>query len=153
MANSKYQLSGGCHCGSVRYTMLEPPQSIQHCHCESCRKVSGCFYQTAGVVRRDKVIIDGSDYLTKYRSSESFERQFCRTCGGALFGYDEDEEAFFYVHLPTLDGGVDPGHPKDLESHTYMGEKAEWEHVSESIPHYEKEGPGEIITAIQKEEA
>jgi hypothetical protein len=153
MATSKYQLSGGCHCGSVRYTMLEPPQSIQHCHCESCRKVSGCFYQTAGVVRRDKVIIDGSDHLTKYRSSESFERQFCRTCGCALFGYDEDDVIRFYVHLPTLDGGVNPGHPKDMESHTYMGERAEWEFVSDELPHFEKEGPGEIITTIQRGES
>jgi len=152
MASRTYSLSGGCHCGAVRYTMLEPPLSVQHCHCESCRKVSGCFYQTGGVVRRDKVKIDGNQNLTKYRSSKSFERHFCSTCGGALFGYDEDDDIYFYVHLPTLDGGVHPGHPKDMESHTYMEEKAEWEFVSNELPHFQKEGPGEIITAIQRDE-
>lgn len=103
-------------------------------------------------MRRDKVIIEGSEHLTKYRSSKSFERHFCSSCGGVLFGFDDDEETMFYVHVPTLDGGVDPGHPGDMESHTYMGEKAEWEHVSEALPLFEKEGLGEIITAIQKDE-
>ncbi len=77
---------------------------------------------------------------------------FCRTCGCNLFAYDDDETTLFYVDLPTLDGGVDPRHPKDMESHIYMRSKAEWEYVSDAIPHFDKEGPGEIITAIQKTE-
>ena len=153
MGSDTYKLSGGCRCDAVRYTMLEPPLSVQHCHCQSCRKVSGCLYQTAGVVRREKVVIEGKENLKKYRYTESFERQFCRTCGCGLFGYDDNDEVYFYVHLPTLDGGVDPGHPKDMESHTYMGERAEWEFVSDELPHFEKEGPGEIITAIQRNES
>ena len=35
MVEKTFNLSGGCHCGSVRYTIHEPPLSIQHCHCES----------------------------------------------------------------------------------------------------------------------
>lgn len=142
MESDAYRLSGGCHCGAVRYTMLEPPPGVQHCHCESCRKVSGCFYQTGGVVRREKVIIDGKANLARYKYTESYERQFCRTCGCGLFGYDQDDEIHFYVHLPKLDGGVDPRHPKDMESHTYMEERAEWEFVSDRIPHLGRVGPG-----------
>ena len=36
-----FPLSGGCHCGAVRYVMHAPPLSVQHCHCEICRKTGG----------------------------------------------------------------------------------------------------------------
>ena len=150
MSEQPFKLSGGCHCGSVRYTLQEPPLSVQHCHCENCRKMSGSFGQTGGIMRKDKVSIEGDENLTIYRTSESFEQHFCRTCGCDLFSYDDDETDLFYVHVTTLDGGVNPGHSREMESHTYMGSKAEWEHVSDAIPQFEKEGPGEIITAAQR---
>jgi hypothetical protein len=103
-------------------------------------------------MRRDKVVIEGAENLTGYRTSPSFEEQFCSTCGCNLFSYEDGEANLFYVELPSLDGGVDPGHPREMESHIYMGSRAEWEHVSDAIPHYEKEGPGEIITEFQKPE-
>ena len=148
--SNETRLSGGCHCGAVRYTLHASPLSIQHCHCETCRKTSGALYTTGGVMRRDKVEIIGAENLTRYRASPSFEQQFCGTCGCDLFAYDDNETVLFYVHVSTLDDGVDPGHPKDMESHAYMRSKAEWEYVSDAIPHFEKDGIGEIITEIQK---
>ena len=146
-------LSGGCHCGAVRYTLHASPLSIFHCHCEDCRKTTGSLYQSGGVMRRDMVEINGAENLTKYRTSPSFEQQFCRTCGCNLFCYVDDEITEFYVNLPTLDGGADPGHPRDREYHGFMLSRAEWEHVSDAIPHFEKNVPGEIITDTQKTEA
>ena len=152
MSEKSFNLSGGCHCGAVRYTIFASPLSVQHCHCETCRKTTGSLYATGAVMRRDKVDIEGAKNLTRYRTSPSFEQQFCSTCGCNLFAYDDDEANLFYVDIPTLDGGVDPGHSRDMESHIYMGSRAEWEHVSDAIPHFEKDGPGEIITEIQKAE-
>ena len=152
MTEKIFHLSGGCHCGAVRYTISAPPLSVQHCHCETCRKTSGTLYRTGGVMRREEVVIEGAENLTGYRTSPSFEEHFCSICGCNLFGYDDDETNLFYVELPTLDGGVNPGHPQEMESHIYMGSRAEWEHVSDAIPQYEKEGPGEIITEFQKAE-
>ncbi len=150
MADELPNLSGGCHCGAVRYTILEPPLSVQHCHCESCRKTTGCFYNTGGVMRQKKVNIEGLDNLTKYRTSKSFEIQFCRTCGCSLFAYEDGESEYFYLNLPTLDGGTYPGHPREVESHAHVRSKAPWEYISDEIPQFEREGPGEIITEIQK---
>ena len=147
-----FPVSGGCHCGAVRYTMHAPPLSVQHCHCENCRKTSGGLSVTGGVLPRDKVQIEGADNLTAYRSSVSFERQFCRTCGCQLFGYEDGEAALFYVDVATLDGGIDPGHPREMESHIYMRSRAEWENVSDAVPHFQTDGPGEIITETQKSE-
>ena len=152
MSEKTFKLSGGCHCGAVRYTIFASPLSVQHCHCESCRKTTGSLYATGGVIRRDKVEIEGAENLTSYRTSPSFEQQFCCTCGCNLFEYDDNETTLFYFNPATLDGGVDPGHPREMESHIYMRSKAEWEHVSDVIPHFERDGPGEIITGVQKTE-
>jgi len=55
MVEKTFNLSGGCHCGSVRYTLHEPPLSVQHRNCESCRKTSDSLYATGGVMRIDLV--------------------------------------------------------------------------------------------------
>ena len=142
--SNEIKLSGGCHCGNVKYTLNASPLSVQHCHCESCRKSTGALHATVGIMQRDKVEIEGVENLTKYRTSPGFEQQFCSTCGCNLFAYDDDDTTFFLVNLPSLDGDLNPGHPKDMESHIFMRSRATWEHVSDDIPHYEAEDPREI---------
>lgn len=97
-------------------------------------------------MRRDKVEIEGEQNLTRYRTSPGFEQQFCRTCGCNLFAYDDEDATLFYVDLPTLDDGQDPGHPREMESHIFMNSRAAWEHVSDAIPHYQAGDPRAIIT-------
>ena len=142
---SEVKLTGGCHCGAVKYILRASPLSVQHCHCESCRKSTGALHATVGVMQRDKVEIEGAKNLSKYRTTPGFEQQFCRTCGCNLFAYDDDDATFFLVDLPTLDGDLEPRHPKDMESHIFMKSRATWEHVSNAIPHYEAEDRREII--------
>jgi len=144
---NQIELSGGCHCGAVRYTLHASPLSVQHCHCESCRKTRGALHATIGIMRRDKIDIEGAENLTKYLTSPDFEQQFCSTCGCNLFAY-YDDATLFLVDLPTLDDGLDPGHPREMESHIFMGSRAKWEHVSDVIPHYEAEDPREIVTEV-----
>jgi hypothetical protein len=96
-------------------------------------------------MQRDKVEIEGAQNLTKYRTSPGFEQQFCRTCGCNLFAYDDDDTTFFLVNLPTLDSNLEPGHPREMESHIFMKSRAAWEHVSDEIPHFEAEDPREIL--------
>jgi hypothetical protein len=143
--DTEINLSGGCHCGAVKYNLKASPLSVQHCHCESCRKSTGALHATFGVMRLDKVEINGDENLTKYRTSPDFEQQFCRTCGCNLFAYFEDD-SLFLVNLPTLDDGQDPGHPEAMESHIFMRSRAKWEHVSDVVSHYEAEDPREILT-------
>ena len=37
---------GGCFCGSVRYTLIGPPEWSSHCHCRSCQKALGAAFAT-----------------------------------------------------------------------------------------------------------
>ena len=147
---SRYPMAGGCVCGAVRYRLLGPPQSIQHCHCENCRKTSGEFSSTGAVIRRDLVDIEGAQNLNGYRTSPSFERKFCRTCSCYLFAYEDSEPELFYFAPATLDGGKHPGHPAGSETHIYVRSKAEWEVIGDGLPQYETSAPGEIETGLQR---
>jgi hypothetical protein len=36
------ELSGSCHCGAVRFTVISPtPYPYQACYCSICRKTAG----------------------------------------------------------------------------------------------------------------
>ena len=76
-------LSGGCHCGTIRYEMSG--DTIHHalCHCTDCRKASGAPAVSWGLVPREGLKISGSP--KSYKSSEHGRRLFCGDCGTSLF--------------------------------------------------------------------
>lgn len=147
---TKFPIEGGCHCRAVRYTLLAPALSVQHCHCSRCRKVYGNLAAQGAVIKRSQIKIEGESSLATYRSSPSFAGQFCRICGCHLFSYEDSETALMYLAPATLDGGVHPGHPDGTETHIHVGSKAEWERISDGLPQYEAASPDEIITGVQR---
>ncbi len=52
-----FPVQGGCHCNAVRYTLLAPALSVQHCHCSRCRKSSGQLSKSGAVIQRADLII------------------------------------------------------------------------------------------------
>jgi hypothetical protein len=40
-AESMAVFSGGCLCGTVRYTAKQAPTAAHYCHCSICRRQSG----------------------------------------------------------------------------------------------------------------
>lgn len=149
---TRFPLEGGCHCGAVRFSLKEPAFSVQHCHCERCRKVYGTMFGTGAVVKRSAVSITGEKNLSVYRSTPSFPDYFCKTCGCHLFAYEESEPEIMYLAVWTLDGGVHPDHPEGSEAHTYMRSKAEWDHTGKPLPTYATLSPDEIVTGLQRTE-
>lgn len=145
-------MSGGCACGCVRYKLLAAPLSVQHCHCEICRKSSGVFVSSGAVVQKKDIEILGAENLSSFRTSKSFARQFCSICGGRLFAYEDSEAHLMYFSPATLDGGKHPGHPAESESHIYVRSKAEWETIGDGLPQFETASPDEIMTDLQRKD-
>ena len=132
-------LSGGCQCGAVRYTIHEPVRETFHCHCSMCRKVHGALFATISTVSKDKFTIDkGADNIAMFKSSASYSRKFCKTCGGHLLGEWAKEPNFVYFTTGTLDGGAHPGHPKGKERHIHVGSKAPWHEITDDLPQDEE---------------
>ncbi|WP_326524223.1 GFA family protein [Sphingomonas sp.] len=80
-------ITGGCHCGAVRYEAEGQPQHNALCHCTDCRRSAGAPAVGWALFPQAKVTIKGSP--TRYNSSGDVDRQFCGTCGTGLFFYSE----------------------------------------------------------------
>lgn len=147
---SDFPKHGGCHCGKIRYALLAPPLSLQHCHCSQCRRGFATLSAQGAVINRRDITITGEEELTRYRTSPSFEYRFCRTCGSRLFAYEDQERELMYLMPATLDGGVHPGHPADKECHIHVASKAVWDHIGGDLPQYAEASPDEIQTDLTK---
>ncbi|KQT09413.1 GFA family protein [Ramlibacter sp. Leaf400] len=94
-------LTGGCHCGQVRYEAAGRPRNATVCHCSDCRRVSGApilawFTVDTGGYR----IVQGTPQ--RYRSSAKVWRTFCGACGTPLT-YQRDDTDEIDVTTCSLD--------------------------------------------------
>lgn len=74
---------GRCLCGAVAFEGIGAPQ-VTACHCGMCRRWHGgpsVAARFAGGI----TIVDGTDTVGWWRSSDWAERGFCKTCGSTLF--------------------------------------------------------------------
>jgi hypothetical protein len=72
-------LSGGCHCGAVRFRVRARQQVALDCNCSICRK-KGFLHLI--IEPEDFVIERGEDALASYRfNTRVAEHRFCKTCG------------------------------------------------------------------------
>ena len=80
-------LTGGCHCGAIRYEATGEPAHHALCHCESCRRSAGAYVVGWALFPREAVTITGTP--VDYASSEGTTRQFCGACGTGMFFFTE----------------------------------------------------------------
>ncbi len=95
-------MTGGCHCGAVRYEVEGEAMTHALCHCSDCRRHAGApvvgwtMYPEAALrITRGAVKV--------YASSDHGRREFCADCGTGLF----------YRNVENLPGIV------DIQSATY----------------------------------
>lgn len=82
-------LSGGCHCGSVRYEASGKPERHSICCCTDCRRSAGAPMVAWAIYPRDAVkVTEGKPQVRA--SSEHAERYSCGACGTGLFYVGEN---------------------------------------------------------------
>jgi hypothetical protein len=85
-------LTGGCHCGAIRYAASGPPFNATICHCSVCRRTTGAPLVAWFSVRPDGFRITRGQ-PRRHRTSASGERSFCADCGTQLtFRRDDLDE-------------------------------------------------------------
>lgn len=83
MAEEK-TVSGGCHCGAVRFTATADVDNVMECNCSHCSKKG--FLLTFTPIERF-TLEAGEGSLTEYRfNTHKIAHLFCRTCGVQAFG-------------------------------------------------------------------
>jgi hypothetical protein len=130
-------IEGGCFCGAIRYQIDGALGPAKACHCPRCRKAfSGASSAYAEIADGSKFSwIAGENELTKHVAAQGWGLAFCRICGSTLCGMMNGE--VHGVTLGTVDG--DPG--VQIETHTFVGLKAPWDHIGGNAPQFEEEAP------------
>ena len=133
------QLTGSCHCGSVRFTVRAAhPVPFMRCYCSICRKTagSGGFAVNLGADASTLKVLKGKRQLRVYRAllpaepsdglqarHSSAQRNFCSRCGSALWLWDPRWPELVHPHA----GAIDTPLPKPPEHvHIMLGGKPDW---------------------------
>ena len=98
-------LTGGCHCGAVRYDSSGEPMMSATCHCTDCARISGAAGASAVAVPRDTVTVTGevSWYASPGDSGKMVNRGFCPRCGTRLFGKPDLAPDLMSISILSLD--------------------------------------------------
>lgn len=129
-------VKGGCLCGTVTYEIAGSFAGAGHCHCSLCRKSHGAAFATWAFVKPDEFRwTSGIEFVEGYESSPEHERRFCRKCGSPLVATHKGKVT--EVVLANVDGepGVRPG------GHIFVGSKAPWYEIADTLPQFEKWPP------------
>ena len=139
-------VEGGCFCGAVRYKIDGALGRASACHCSRCRKAfSGASSVYADIPDGSKFSwVIGEDKLTEYIFANGWSLAFCRICGSTLCGIVASK--VHGVTLGTVDG--DPG--VQIEMHTFVGSKAQWDHIGGSAPQFQEEKPNLVASGGSK---
>lgn len=98
-------LTGGCHCGAVRFKVrLHGNQAIQ-CNCSICDK-KGFINLIAAA--EDLELLQGEDQLATYQfNTNTAQHRFCRTCGIHPFSRPRSHPGGYDVNARCLDDGYE----------------------------------------------
>ena len=125
-------VKGGCVCGRVRYEIAGPLLNADHCHCSLCRRQHGAVFATYADFKPSNFNwVSGEDCVKVYELASGAGWCFCRECGSSLAA--SDKGLITSVALGTVDG--DPGIKP--EAHIYVGSKAGWYEITDTLPQHE----------------
>ena len=77
-------LTGGCHCGAIRYEVEGEPIHSALCHCTDCHRHAGAPMVSWTLFGNDHFRVTKGEAKV-YESSGHGRRHFCPACGTGLF--------------------------------------------------------------------
>ena len=122
-------LKGGCFCKRVRFEITGPILASNHCHCESCRRITSSPLTSWITVKRDDVTFSG-EAQTFFHSSPGATRSFCPTCGSPL-SYTHDERP---GEIDLYAVSLDDSSGFRAQKHVFWSERVPWLSLHDDLP-------------------
>lgn len=79
-------ISGGCLCGAVTYSVENKFSAFHFCHCEQCRKITGSSHASNLFAKVDAIEwFSGLDNIKRFDyPNRGFTKAFCGECGSGV---------------------------------------------------------------------
>jgi len=137
-------LTGKCLCGAIAYEINGPLGPIVNCHCSMCRRWHGAAFRTrCTIASKNFKWCKGEEHLSKYHSSKQDIMTFCKLCGSNLVTLYKDDPD--HIGLPI--GGLEQDPGSRPIAHIFVGSKAPWYGITDSLPQYDQL-PDEDIDSV-----
>jgi len=107
--NMDQKITGGCLCGSVRYTVEGPFDRFHFCYCSRCRKGTGSAHASNIFTTPDRITwLSGEDKTGRFElpDAERFFKTFCTICGSPVPGVSKNGQTLL---IPAGSLEQDPG--------------------------------------------
>ena len=132
-------ITGGCLCGSVRYSVSSAPITSRTCWCRLCQYIGAGSATVNVCFHRADMTITGETrrYRSVAESGNVMQRSFCPTCGTPLFSEAEARPHLIFVRAGTLD---DPEIAKPAMT-IWTSTAPSWACIDDSIPSLEAQAP------------
>ena len=98
-------ITGGCLCGRVRYTLTGEPIFSGLCHCRNCQRYTGSSFEAVIAFPTPAVSIQGElkTYHDTGDSGQPVRRNFCPNCGSGIIAQADVLPGVTIVLAGTLD--------------------------------------------------
>lgn len=125
--------AGSCLCGGIQYEVCGPLGDIIQCHCRRCRKATGTAFATnSPIAKADFYLLQGQQLLKSFTTTTGVSRNFCSECGSPIYSVKADLPDVYRLRIGSLDTPIE----QKPTCHFYVGSKAEWEDIHDTLPQY-----------------
>lgn len=133
------EITGGCHCGAIRYACGAEPLAALHCQCSDCRRMSGTGHVSSMALPEQGVRLTGTPtaYRTLSESGNHVTRYFCGTCGAPIYSTNSGVPGLLFLRASSLD---DPSLFKP-QAVVWTSSAPAWDHMDPALTRYPKGRP------------
>lgn len=120
-------VTGGCLCGKVRYTVAGEPAFSGICHCRNCQRYTGSAFEPVVAYPSAAITLQGElkTYNDTGDSGKAVYRRFCPNCGSGVIA---DADALPGLTL-VLVGGLDDPSTYNPAMEIYCSSAQPWVHA------------------------
>ena len=128
--------SGGCLCGSVRYSAEPDAASAYYCHCRDCQIGSGSAFHVAVLAPDESFRLHGSTavYSKQADSGNDIHRHFCPNCGTVLFWTGDGFLGTVVLTLSSLDNHESITPNKEV----WTDSAVSWCHIQQGLSRFKR---------------
>ena len=134
------QVTGGCLCGKIRYTVSQPLQNIIACHCTHCQKASGTGASHNAIVTAGAVTFTSGQpklFEDTAQSGNILKRYFCGDCGSPIYSQRAKTPEMMVLKVGTLDAPVD----MKLVMNIWTNSARPWMHIDPATERHPENRP------------